>query len=178
MANGKKPTSTILNVQIQGLNTFQSDLSAAPEGSLLKANNVVFDIEGIIETRRGFKPKMNLDRTLNNAKVSSFHIFDQLLVSHMVTDTEGELYYTKPTWSRPLLLESDILGPDKEPIRSDTALANLYLTSSVGIKKFEGLSRGVISSGVPKAFALDYGCLLYTSPSPRDRQKSRMPSSA
>ena len=25
---------------------------------------------------------------------------------------------------------------------------------------------------------LDYGCLLYTSPSPRDRQKSRMPSSA
>ena len=25
---------------------------------------------------------------------------------------------------------------------------------------------------------LVYGCLLYTSPSPRDRQKSRMPSSA
>ena len=28
------------------------------------------------------------------------------------------------------------------------------------------------------AAALFYGCLLYTSPSPRDRQKSRMPSSA
>ena len=26
--------------------------------------------------------------------------------------------------------------------------------------------------------ALGHGCLLYTSPSPRDRQKSRMPSSA
>ena len=26
--------------------------------------------------------------------------------------------------------------------------------------------------------SLDMGCLLYTSPSPRDRQKSRMPSSA
>ena len=26
--------------------------------------------------------------------------------------------------------------------------------------------------------ALSYACLLYTSPSPRDRQKSRMPSSA
>ena len=25
---------------------------------------------------------------------------------------------------------------------------------------------------------IDYACLLYTSPSPRDRQKSRMPSSA
>ena len=30
---------------------------------------------------------------------------------------------------------------------------------------------------VPKKL-LVYGCLLYTSPSPRDRQKSRMPSSA
>ena len=28
------------------------------------------------------------------------------------------------------------------------------------------------------AFVLLWGCLLYTSPSPRDRQKSRMPSSA
>ena len=27
-------------------------------------------------------------------------------------------------------------------------------------------------------FGEDLGCLLYTSPSPRDRQKSRMPSSA
>ena len=28
------------------------------------------------------------------------------------------------------------------------------------------------------AYCLEYTCLLYTSPSPRDRQKSRMPSSA
>ena len=27
-------------------------------------------------------------------------------------------------------------------------------------------------------YSANYGCLLYTSPSPRDRQKSRMPSSA
>ena len=27
-------------------------------------------------------------------------------------------------------------------------------------------------------FSMEYSCLLYTSPSPRDRQKSRMPSSA
>jgi dCTP deaminase len=30
----------------------------------------------------------------------------------------------------------------------------------------------------PNSFALCRSCLLYTSPSPRDRQKSRMPSSA
>ena len=32
----------------------------------------------------------------------------------------------------------------------------------------------VVVSGIP----FDNSCLLYTSPSPRDRQKSRMPSSA
>ena len=32
--------------------------------------------------------------------------------------------------------------------------------------------------GIPHITAESWGCLLYTSPSPRDRQKSRMPSSA
>ena len=31
---------------------------------------------------------------------------------------------------------------------------------------------------IPHLATLGWGCLLYTSPSPRDRQKSRMPSSA
>ena len=41
----------------------------------------------------------------------------------------------------------------------------------------------VVDSDIKKSIELDapnniYDCLLYTSPSPRDRQKSRMPSSA
>ena len=37
----------------------------------------------------------------------------------------------------------------------------------------------ITATGAEVAFlALPHGCLLYTSPSPRDRQKSRMPSSA
>ena len=41
------------------------------------------------------------------------------------------------------------------------------------IQQIDSLSRGTIT-----ALQLFMGCLLYTSPSPRDRQKSRMPSSA
>ena len=37
-----------------------------------------------------------------------------------------------------------------------------------------GIAYVLIAAGVPKSDV----CLLYTSPSPRDRQKSRMPSSA
>ena len=43
-------------------------------------------------------------------------------------------------------------------------------------KVFYGVSQS-IDELQPRTFAL-YSCLLYTSPSPRDRQKSRMPSSA
>ena len=43
----------------------------------------------------------------------------------------------------------------------------VYLHHSVGVASLSGLMRAELSI-----------CLLYTSPSPRDRQKSRMPSSA
>ena len=42
---------------------------------------------------------------------------------------------------------------------------------------FESFS-GLTTTGATVIVGLDYFCLLYTSPSPRDRQKSRMPSSA
>ena len=40
----------------------------------------------------------------------------------------------------------------------------------------DGIAVG--AKNVGQDFTEDYFCLLYTSPSPRDRQKSRMPSSA
>ena len=44
----------------------------------------------------------------------------------------------------------------------------------------EGMTVGVPDRDEPILGPIDLhlGCLLYTSPSPRDRQKSRMPSSA
>ena len=45
--------------------------------------------------------------------------------------------------------------------------------------QFKGLVVSGLSQGAMYGLiALGYSCLLYTSPSPRDRQKSRMPSSA
>ena len=42
-----------------------------------------------------------------------------------------------------------------------------------------GLAKGeVASAALIKAFSMWFDCLLYTSPSPRDRSLSRMPSSA
>ena len=53
------------------------------------------------------------------------------------------------------------------------------------VPKFLGLSVGLVQEGMTQqqrkenySKDITYTCLLYTSPSPRDRQKSRMPSSA
>ena len=44
---------------------------------------------------------------------------------------------------------------------------------------FQDLGRkNLYHFGIPFSGAMDNSCLLYTSPSPRDRTRSRMPSSA
>ena len=55
--------------------------------------------------------------------------------------------------------------------RSIEACAAHYGDEAKAVKKY-------LIEGQAKALALPNRCLLYTSPSPRDRQKSRMPSSA
>ena len=52
---------------------------------------------------------------------------------------------------------------------------NITVGFRVSPEENELINKAVALSGLPKQ---EYCCLLYTSPSPRDRQKSRMPSSA
>ena len=61
-----------------------------------------------------------------------------------------------------------------ETIRK-TVIAFGTLFNNIKIKKFAADGKAISQIKVPVAYG---PCLLYTSPSPRDRQKSRMPSSA
>ena len=49
---------------------------------------------------------------------------------------------------------------------------------AIAMDATDGLSRGMKVVNTGKPIAMPIGCLLYTSPSPRDRTRSRMPSSA
>ena len=60
---------------------------------------------------------------------------------------------------------------------SDTVTISLVVDSVSHTGTSELRSRG-IQFGMAETIALDGGCLLYTSPSPRDQRGSRMPSSA
>ena len=51
-------------------------------------------------------------------------------------------------------------------------------TQHVSEKALEDLDHNAIEPPPVSRHDIPEGCLLYTSPSPRDRQKSRMPSSA
>ena len=76
-------------------------------------------------------------------------------------------------------------GPDKVT-GSGRYAADMTLTGQLVAKfLYGGVSHGAITKldveaarSIPGVFAVLTACLLYTSPSPRDRQKSRMPSSA
>ena len=57
----------------------------------------------------------------------------------------------------------------------------LFVWLCMGLIYISGLVLGLLSTVIALlgvAVLITYSCLLYTSPSPRDRQKSRMPSSA
>ena len=68
------------------------------------------------------------------------------------------------------LVFSDMKPPEQEKPSKETA----EVVAIAGQKDIRKILREYLNEiGYP-----DYVCLLYTSPSPRDRQKSRMPSSA
>ena len=55
---------------------------------------------------------------------------------------------------------------------------NVKFSGTDNYKDIEGSDVVIITAGVPRKPGMSRDCLLYTSPSPRDRQKSRMPASA
>ena len=84
-------------------------------------------------------------------------------------DYEGPriaLYTDKPKF---LMEHNDIISNLVNVIKK-----RIVIRTDEKIRKSEEDARKILDESVPK----DADCLLYTSPSPRDRTRSRMPSSA
>ena len=73
-------------------------------------------------------------------------------------------------------------GQVNEIVNADIANPTQYNLNYDGTRAIDGgaaeFREGIASGGEAIKFRCFVTCLLYTSPSPRDRQKSRMPSSA
>ena len=66
------------------------------------------------------------------------------------------------------------INPVEKFLRSNPRIASIIYFSTLGYLGFNIYSDIILSESNNSSNS----CLLYTSPSPRDRQKSRMPSSA
>ena len=81
------------------------------------------------------------------------------LAKHEANFVPAERIAGKVTWS--------------EAVGDSLEVRLIWYTAGKGERDF-----GVVATHRVSDFGSSGGCLLYTSPSPRDRQKSRMPSSA
>lgn len=133
-----------LNLQLRGLYTHPNPLSEVPPGALLRANNLVMDKEGIIETRRGFKTYGTDDGTKAD---QLFNFKDVLLKSY-----NSKLAYDSDnagTWV-------DYTGSYTAPtgavnVHGLEASKNFFFTTSAGIYKLDAVTGTPGPAGMVRA---------------------------
>ena len=95
----------------------------------------------------------------------------------MSKNTTGKTPYTKPLTVEELLAmpDKDIAYDDDNPRTTEAEWKNSFVSHSYQELR-ENIARHRGQQKAPTKVSTT--CLLYTSPSPRDRTRSRMPSSA
>ena len=105
-------------------------------------------------------------------KVASEQVFKTLVVNLIRTDLKNELV---------MVLVPVVKTVNLKVVSSVMKAKKAFLASGVDAERATGYVVGGISplgTRTPLRTLIDESCLLYTSPSPRDRTRSRMPSSA
>lgn len=140
-------------LKCRGLYTFQNNLSEIPEGSLVEADNIVIDREGVIGPRRGFALYGSAigSSTANRAK--QLFTYKNRVFRHWGVqidyDSDGAGNFASIA-SGVSEIEDDGL-----PLRIKTleANGNLFITTSSGIKKISAAD----SAGLASATLTDAG---------------------
>ncbi len=135
------------NMQMQfqrstGLYSQFNPVSAAPEGSLLEADNCVIDREGVIGLRRGFERYHDDAFTKINA-IGEFK--DSLLVlngNNIEHSADGSSWTAWTETHNPV--------DDDTRVRFSEVRGNLYWTTSKGLWKNDKLDGTPVRSGMPQ----------------------------
>ena len=101
----------------------------------------------------------------------------KLITRSEAVDTESDHLYLVSTLGAPRLVASALpyYQGEEKIVRMKFEKKGLHIYQLDKDKRF---SDNPLNNSPVLTIPGDYNCLLYTSPSPRDRQKSRMPSSA
>lgn len=132
-------TSSLLKAR--GLHTFNSYLSAIPEGAQLVADNVNIDKEGVIEPRRGIKQYGEVGNSSNDI-AKQLIVYKNRILAH---------YDTKLAWDNGSGVFTDFGSTFGETqaglrVKSVESNGNLYITTDEGIKKIAAVNAAGLGS--------------------------------
>lgn len=127
-----------------GLYTAPNPLKA-PEGALVRADNVVVRTPGLLEPRRGFSKLPSLSGVGNILSMAVFQ--SQIIVT---TDAGYATSYLSPAYA------GTYQPPDaSNPTRYAQANKSLYFTTASGVQKLDAVAGPVVAAGTPPVFRWD-----------------------
>ena len=147
--------------------------TASDVSRLLKLNLEMADFSEFVPHIRSGFPRQCFDAFLSASKIDVGIM--QLSAFATLPDDASEL---SPNASDCLLRIARIYAEALELFGNKTMVANWMINPSLTLGNQVPLELLDTTVGFEIVFHELKSCLLYTSPSPRDRQKSRMPSSA
>lgn len=133
-----------VELKAKGLWTHPNPLGEVPQGAFLRADNVVIDREGTVETRRGVKRYGTVLTLGSSERPNKIFQYSERLIIHYATtlaydsDNAGTWTPYSGTYSPPT---------GAQAIRSVEANQNFYFTSSAGIKKLDAYNGTVTQAG-------------------------------
>ena len=133
-----------VTLKIRGLYTSDNDLSAVPEGALLKANNIVIDKTDIAEPRRGFD---RLSAGFADASYRAYRlwVYQDKLFAH--TTNNQVTYWDGAAWQ---VLSGTYTAPTSGKVYTAEANQNLYFLTNAGVKKIAAYNGTPVSAGAYK----------------------------
>ena len=115
----------------------------------------------------------------NQAKVDWLRDIDQAQMLAGESKRDVFVLFTGRGWCQPCEMLNQSLFNDPDFVsRLQELCVPVELDFNFGDTSTEKMRGARFRNWAKRYLVLAYPCLLYTSPSPRDRQKSRMPSSA
>ena len=122
--------SKTLTLTPKGLYTYYNNLASVPEGSLLKANNVVINREGILEPRRGIK-YYSAPFGVETDRASQLLRYKARILRHV----GSTLAYDNAAGVFTDFTGSFLAPNNITRIKSIESKGNLYFTSNIGVQK-------------------------------------------
>jgi hypothetical protein len=140
----------VAKTKARGLFTAPNELSAVPDGALLRAKNTVIDDNGVLESRRGFVESFTLPTGSDRARRFGFYE-DKILVGY----SNGKAGY----WdgSSFTAYSGTYNNPDDTLARTRFvgANSNMYFTSSSGVYKIDSYTATPALAGMYKGLDIE-----------------------